>query len=52
MCIRDSTVPHASGSVRYACAVERGDTLFVYYEMALPNESHELRLVKLPARGA
>jgi hypothetical protein len=46
------TVPHASGSVRYTCAVEHEDTLFVYYEMALPNESHELRLVKLPARGA
>jgi hypothetical protein len=46
------TVPHASGSVRYACAVERDGALFVYYEMALPNGSHDLRLVKLPARGA
>ncbi len=44
------TVPHASGSVRYACAVERGEELFVYYEMAQPNESHDLRLVRLPAR--
>ena len=46
------TVPYASGSVRYACAVERGDTLYVYYEMALANESHEMRLVRLPARTA
>ncbi|MEE3199211.1 MAG: hypothetical protein VX254_04195 [Planctomycetota bacterium] len=45
------TVPHASGSVRYACAVERGEELFVYYEMAQPNESHDLRLVRLPARA-
>lgn len=46
------TVPYASGSVRYACAIEREDTLFVYYEMTLPDKSHEMRLVKLPARTA
>jgi len=46
------TVPHASGSVRYACALERDDTLFVYYEMTLADGSHDLRLVKLPARNA
>ena len=46
------SVPQATGSVRYACGVERGNTLFVYYEMALEDGSHDLRLVTLPARGA
>jgi hypothetical protein len=36
--------PHASGSLRYADALERGGERWIYYEYARPDGSHELRL--------
>lgn len=42
------TVPHATGSVRYADVLDTKDgTRFVYYEMARPDGSHELRAQQL-----
>jgi len=38
------TVPHGSGSVRYVDVLEHGDGFRFYYEMALPDGSHELRV--------
>jgi hypothetical protein len=39
--------PHASGSLRYVDAVERAGELWLYYEYARPDGSHELRLSRV-----
>jgi predicted GH43/DUF377 family glycosyl hydrolase len=40
--------PHASGSVRYVEAVPDGPDVVLYYEFALPDGSHDLRVQRLP----
>jgi len=40
--------PHASGSLRYLDALVLGGHLWCYYEYALPDGSHELRLSRVP----
>ena len=44
--------PHASGSLRYADVLERGDERWVYYEYARADGSHELRLSRVPRTSA
>ena len=39
--------PHASGSLRYVEPVNIQGSLFVYYEYARPDGSHELRRNRL-----
>ena len=34
--------PHASGSLRYIDAVQLGDRIYYYYEMARPDGAHDL----------
>jgi hypothetical protein len=40
--------PHASGSLRYADALEHAGEWWIYYEYARADGSHELRLSRLP----
>lgn len=40
------TTPHATGSLRYFAAAEVGTELYLYYESARPDGSHDLRLIK------
>jgi hypothetical protein len=39
--------PHATGSVRYLDALERGNELWLYYECARADGSHDLRLSRV-----
>lgn len=39
--------PHSTGSLRYLDAVDMGDEIFLYYEYARPDGSHELRMSKI-----
>jgi len=39
--------PHASGSLRYMDALQIDSTIFYYYELALKDGSHELRVSKI-----
>jgi hypothetical protein len=41
--------PHASGSLRYLDALELDGSRWLYYEVARPDGSHELRLSRIPA---
>jgi hypothetical protein len=41
--------PHATGSLRYPDAIELDGEWLVYYELARPDGSHELRLNRVPA---
>jgi hypothetical protein len=43
------TSPHASGSLRYLDAVPAPDGIYLYYEYARPDGSHELRVSRLEA---
>jgi hypothetical protein len=43
--------PHASSSLRYAETLERGDELWLYYEYARADGSHELRLSRIATPG-
>ncbi|MCE5240954.1 hypothetical protein LLH23_21035 [bacterium] len=40
--------PHASGSVRYVEALAEPQSVLLYYEYALPDGSHDLRVQRLP----
>ncbi len=40
--------PHASGSVRYVEALAEPQGVVLYYEFALPDGSHDLRVQRLP----
>ncbi len=40
--------PHSTGALRYADAVTVDDRLFIYYEYARPDASHELRVNIVP----
>jgi hypothetical protein len=42
------SAPHGTGCLRYAEVVPVGGEWFVYYEMARPHGSHELRLSRVP----
>lgn len=44
--------PHGGGALRYLDAVVHRDQLHLVYEYARPDGSHELRLSRLPWRGA
>jgi hypothetical protein len=43
--------PHGTGSVRYVEAVQRGATLYCYYEYARADGAHELRRATVPLGG-
>ena len=40
-------IPHATGSIRYFDVIPLPDRTFVYYEMARPDGSHELRVHRM-----
>jgi hypothetical protein len=42
------TSAHGSGSLRYFTAAQVGADLYLYYECARPDGSHDLRLTRLP----
>lgn len=44
------TSPH--GCVRYVCAVQANDSVFVYFEYTRDDGSHDLRVEKLPDSGS
>lgn len=43
--------PHGSGAVRYFDVITLDDATFVYYEMARPDGSHDLRVYRTGPRG-